>query len=210
MATPKTQIENATDKTSAATQQSRKNENQTGTGISNGSSTGKNSTLNDLFEDGLKDILSAERQLLQALPEMANAADNEELEDAFNQHLEHTRKQVQRIEKIFNRMGIDIEEKKCAAMEGLIEEGRKIISEFEMGPVRDSALIIGAQKIEHYEIASYGSLCELADVLNYQKAKDILGRTLEEEEETDELLSEIAMDINDEAYEISLEDENYQ
>jgi ferritin-like metal-binding protein YciE len=88
-------------------------------------------------------------------------------------------------------------------MEGLIEEGKKTISEFERGPVRDSALIIGAQKIEHYEIAAYGSLCELADVLGENKIHDLLGRTLDEEEETDSNLSEIAQDVNDEAYELS-------
>jgi ferritin-like metal-binding protein YciE len=88
-------------------------------------------------------------------------------------------------------------------MEGLIQEGRKVISEFERGPVRDSALIIGAQKIEHYEIAAYGSLCELADVLGENKIHDILGRTLDEEEETDLNLSDLAKDVNDEACELS-------
>jgi len=160
--------------------------------------------LHSLFETGLKDILSAERQLVQALPEVAQAADNEELEEAINTHLEQTKKHVARVEKVMERLGISkSEEEKCAAMEGLIEEGRKIIREFQRGAVRDSALIIGAQKIEHYEIAAYGSLCELADVLGEDKIHDLLGRTLDEEEETDQLLSDIAQSVNDEAVELS-------
>jgi len=160
--------------------------------------------LHSLLETGLKDVLSAERQLVQALPEVAQAADNEELEEAVNTHLEQTKKHVARLEKVMERLGISkTEEEKCAAMEGLIEEGRKIIREFERGAVRDSALIIGAQRIEHYEIAAYGSLCELADVLGEDKIHDLLGRTLDEEEETDQILSDIAQSVNDEAVELS-------
>jgi ferritin-like metal-binding protein YciE len=111
---------------------------------------------------------------------------------------------VERLEKIFNRLEIDKSEvESCKAMEGLIEEGNKIIEEYEEGHVRDSALIIGAQKVEHYEIASYGSLCELADVLRYPQIKNLLGRTLDEEEMTDEDLTGLAQEINDEAYEMS-------
>jgi len=164
-------------------------------------------TLEFLLEHGLKDIYSAETQLVAALPEVAQAVDNEELEEAINTHLEQTRKQVARLEKAFERMGIDKNDiEKCVAMEGLIEETRKIIQEFNRGAVRDSALIIGSQKIEHYEIASYGSLCELADVLGEDRLGDLLGKSLEEEEETDELLSEIAQDVNDEAAEMSMQE----
>jgi ferritin-like metal-binding protein YciE len=164
-------------------------------------------TLEFLLEHGLKDIYSAEKQLVDALPEVAQAADNEELEEAVNNHLEQTKKQVARLEKAFERMGIDKNDiEKCVAMEGLIEETRKIIQEFDRGAVRDSALIIGSQKIEHYEIASYGSLCELCDVLENERLGDLLGRSLEEEEETDELLSEIARDVNDEAAEMSMQE----
>jgi ferritin-like metal-binding protein YciE len=99
------------------------------------------------------------------------------------------------------------ESEKCVAMEGLIEETKKIIQEYPRGAVRDAALIIGAQKIEHYEIASYGSLCELCDVLGEERLGDLLGRSLEEEEETDELLSDIAQDVNDEAAEMSMQRE---
>ncbi len=180
----------------------------TSSGATSESSNGKSKShsLHELFEKGLKDIYSAEKQLVAALPEIAKAVDNEELEEAVNRHLEQTKKHVDRLEKIMERLHISKqEEEKCEAMAGLIEEGRKIISDFDRSPVRDSALIIGAQKIEHYEIASYGSLCELADVLGESKIHDLLGRTLDEEEETDQMLTEIAQEINDEAYELSVE-----
>jgi ferritin-like metal-binding protein YciE len=185
-------------------------EKESGAENKRGRESGNQKSLHGLFEKGLKDIYSAEKQLVEAIPEMAQAVDNEELEEAFNTHLEQTKKQVNRLEKIFERMSISkTEMEKCVAMEGLIEEGRKTIQEFERGPVRDSALIIGAQKIEHYEIAVYGSLCELADVLGEDRNGELLGRTLDEEEDTDQLLSEIAQDINDEAYELSEQEQVY-
>jgi ferritin-like metal-binding protein YciE len=166
-----------------------------------------NKTLDNLFEEGLKDIYSAEKQLIEALPLMAKAAYNEELQDAFENHLQQTKRQAERLEKIFDRLRIEKnEEEKCKAMEGLVAECQKVIDEFEESSVRDSALIIGAQKIEHYEIASYGSLCELADVLGYSKIAELLDRTLEEEEETDKNLTEIALDVNDEAFELEHEE----
>jgi ferritin-like metal-binding protein YciE len=164
----------------------------------------KKKSLSELFEKELKTAYSAETQLVEALPEIAKAADNEELEQAVNRHLEETRKHVSRIEKVFERLEISKNEiEKCMVMEGLIESGKKIIQEIDRSPVRDSALIIGAQKIEHHEIAVYGSLCELADVLGEDRIRDLLGRTLEEEEEADKLLTEIARDVNDEARELS-------
>ncbi len=200
----------------------KKNQNYSTNGSSNGStsngSSSKNGssksgkkpekTLEDLFEAELKDTYSAEKQLVEALPEMAKAADSEDLQDAFEKHLQETKRQVERIEKIFDRLDIDKdEEEKCAAMEGLIKEGKHIIREFDRSPVRDSALIIAAQKVEHYEIASYGSLCELADVLGYSNIADILGRSLQEEEKTDKDLTALAMDVNDEACEVSHREE---
>lgn len=185
------------------TQTAEERKTQTGNRNSTEKGNGKKD-LNTLFETALKDIYSAEKQLVQALPEVMQAADNEELEEAIQTHLEQTKKQVARLEKIMERLGISkSEEEKCAAMEGLVEESRKVIREFERGPVRDSAIIIGAQKIEHYEIAAYGSLCELADVLGEEKIHDLLGRTLDEEEQTDQFLTEIAQDVNDEAFELS-------
>ncbi len=161
-------------------------------------------TLDDLLKDGLKDIYSAEMQLIEALPEMAKACYSEELHEAFTMHLQQTKRHAERIEKIFSRLEIDKSEvEKCAAMEGLIKEGKKIIEEYEEGHVKDSALIIAAQKVEHYEIATYGSLCELCDVSGYHQFATLLGRTLEEEETTDKDLSHIAEMINDEAIEES-------
>jgi ferritin-like metal-binding protein YciE len=163
-------------------------------------------TLKDIFEKELKDVYDAEKQLVKALPEMAKAAYSEQLEEAILDHLEQTKKHVDRLEKIFSRLRIDRGAEKCPAMEGLITEGKKIIEEQEESPARDSALIIGAQKIEHYEIAAYGSLSELADVLGYHQVADILDRTLEEEEDTDAILTEIAEEVNDEAYELEDQD----
>ncbi len=166
--------------------------------------TGK--TLINLFEGELKDIYNAEKQLVEALPEMIEAAYNEDLQDALVAHLQQTKRHVERLEKIFDRLGIDKEDEEvCEAMQGLVSECRKIIAEFEQSPVRDSALIIAAQKIEHYEIASYGSLCELADVLGYAKIAEMLDRTLEEEESADKNLTIIAQDVNDDAFELEHE-----
>ncbi len=159
-------------------------------------------SLNDLLEDGLKDIYNAEKQLLKALPEMEKAACSQELQDAFAEHLLQTQDQVERLEDVFERLETNNKAEKCAAMEGLIEEGKKIISEYEEGAVRDAALIIASQKIEHYEIASYGSMCELAEVLGYYKIADILKRTLKEEGETDHLLTDIAKVVNEEAFDL--------
>lgn len=164
----------------------------------------KGKDLNALLESGLKDIYSAEKQLVEALPEVIQALDSDELEDAVNEHLEQTKKHVSRLEKIMERLRIPTDSAEpCEAMKGLIEEARKTIQEFERGPIRDSALIIGAQKIEHYEIAVYGSLCELSDVLGQHRTCDLLEKTLIEEKMTDEKLSEIAQTVNDEALEMS-------
>jgi ferritin-like metal-binding protein YciE len=173
------------------------------------SSIGKeHKTLNDLLQDGLKDVLSAEKQLVEALPEMAQAAYSEDLQDAFTKHLEQTKRHVERVQKVMSRLNISAQdEEECEAMKGLIEEGKEIIEKYESSPVRDSALIIAAQKVEHYEIAAYGSLCELCDVLGYSNLHDILGRTLDEEEETDKDLSVLAQEINDEAHELSMQTE---
>jgi ferritin-like metal-binding protein YciE len=160
-------------------------------------------TLRKLFEEGLKDIYNAEQQLIAALPELAQAAHNEELGEAITNHLEETKKQAERLEKIFTRLRVDKEGETCRAMEGLIEESKKIIAEWPESPVRDTALIIGAQKVEHYEMAAYGSLVELAEVLGFRKIAEILDRTLEEEENTDAILTDIAKDVNDEALEVS-------
>lgn len=195
-------------KSAYAASTAAKKASQNGNASKASASGKKQKTLKDLLEEGLKDVYSAEKQLVEALPEFAKACSSEDLEDAFTKHLQQTKRQAERIEKIFQRLGINkAEEKKCEAMEGLIKEGQKIIEEFDESPVRDSALIIGAQKIEHYEIAAYGSLCELADVLGLSKVAEILDRTLEEEENTDQELTQLAEEINDEAYELSEQQE---
>jgi ferritin-like metal-binding protein YciE len=170
---------------------------------SSSSKSGKES-LKQIFEELLQDTYSAEKQLIKALPELAKAANNEDLQEAFETHLKETEKQAQRLEKIFDRLRVEKEGKSpCKAMEGLIKESQEIIKEHSTGNSRDAALIIASQKVEHYEIASYGSLVELADVLGLDNIADVLERTLEEEKNTDELLSDIAQDVNDEAYEES-------
>jgi ferritin-like metal-binding protein YciE len=162
-------------------------------------------SLEDLLEKGLLEIYDAENQILKALPLMAKSCYNEDLEDAFNTHLVETRKHIERLEKIFRRLNIPFQEKQtsCEAMSGLISEATHIIENYPENHVRDAAIIIAVQKIEHYEIASYGSLCELSDVLGYWNICDLLGRTLDDEERTDIGLTGIAARINDNAYEMS-------
>lgn len=165
-------------------------------------------SLENLFEKNLKAIYSAEKQLLTALPEMAKAADDEDLQDIFTGHLQETKRHVERIEKIFDRLNIENkEEKTCKIMQVMIEEANKITTEFEAGPVRDSALVIAAQKVEYHEIAAYEALCELAEALGYNKISEILERTLTEEEDAENNLCCLVRDINDEAYEMQHEEE---
>ncbi len=164
-----------------------------------GNNSGK--SIKDVFEEELKDLYGAEKQLIKALPKIIDAAYSEELRDALSDHLEETQEQAKRIEKIFGMLGMDRESKKCKAMEGLIEESYSIIEDFEEGVVRDCALIIGAQKIEHYEIAAYGSLCELAEVMGKHRVAELFDESLEEEEKADRLLTEIAETVNNYALE---------
>lgn len=174
-----------------------------------GSKTGKES-LKKIFEELLQDTYNAEKQLLKALPEAAKAAYNEYLQDAFEHHFEQTKRQVERLEKVFDRLRIERGNETCEAMEGLIKEVKEIIDEHEKSIIRDVALIIASQKIEHYEIAAYGSLVELADVLGLSNTADLFERTLHEEKETDHRLSEIAQYVNDEAYDESAAEVDYR
>jgi ferritin-like metal-binding protein YciE len=151
------------------------------------------SLLEKFFLDQLKDIYYAEQQLVKALPEMQKAATTEELEDAFGDHLKQTERHVKRLEKVFQAINKNPEGKKCEAMDGLLKEARTIITETKEGSMtRDAALIIAAQKVEHYEIASYGGLVQLAITMGLHRAAEVLEKTLTEEEETDSLLTEIA------------------
>jgi ferritin-like metal-binding protein YciE len=160
---------------------------------SNGLKPSHGSYLQKFFVDQLKDIYYAEKELINGLTEMKNASSTEELEDAFDTHLKQTERHIKRLEKVFQLIGKNPEGKKCEAMDGLLKEGKNIISETEDGTLtRDAALIIAAQKIEHYEIASYGGLAQLAITMGMTRAADLLEKTLTEEEETDLLLTDIA------------------
>lgn len=151
--------------------------------------------LKELFVEELKDIYDAEKQLVKALPKMAKAAESEELRASFEEHLEITRMQVERLEEVFKLLGMAARGKTCEGMKGLIEEGQEAMEELE-GSTLDAALIASAQKVEHYEIATYGTLATFAEVLEMEEAKDLLGQTLEEEKEADEKLTGIAGQIN--------------
>jgi len=159
----------------------------------NSQSISANSKLKELFLELLQDIYWAEKKLVKTLPKMAEAATSDQLKQAFNTHLEQTRNHVSRLEQVFNSISEPAKSKKCPAMSGIAEEGEDIIDETEEGTAqRDAGLIIAAQKAEHYEIASYGGLAQLAETLGFAQAKNLLGQTLQEEEQTDKLLSQIA------------------
>ena len=165
-------------------------------GKSKNAKTGKrqiNSQLQKFFEDSLKDIYWAEKSLTKALPKMQKAATTQELKNAIEEHLAQTETQVVRLEQVFELIGKKAQAKKCEAMEGLIKEGESIIEETEEGSMtRDVGIIIAAQKVEHYEIATYGGLAQVATTMGLDEAADLLNETLDEEKETDQLLTEIA------------------
>jgi ferritin-like metal-binding protein YciE len=149
--------------------------------------------LQEFFVEELKDIYWAEKHLVKALPKMQKAATSEELATAFEDHLAVTEEQVSKLEQVFELLGEKARGKKCDAMEGLVSEGESIIEDTEEGSdTRDVALIIAAQKIEHYEIATYGGLTTLAKTLGNEDVANILGEILEEEKEADELLTQLA------------------
>jgi len=148
--------------------------------------------LEDLLKEDLKDVLNAENQILKALPKMIKKASNEELKSAFEEHLEQTKEQVNRVEKVMEALGMPARGKTCKAMKGIIEEGQEVMSEDAEDDVMDAALIAAAQKVEHYEIATYGTLCTYAELLGHSQAKKLLGQNLDEEKKTDELLTELA------------------
>ncbi|MEO8763890.1 MAG: ferritin-like domain-containing protein [Ginsengibacter sp.] len=156
--------------------------------------------LRDLFEDELKDIYWAEKALTKAIPKMAKNATSEELIDALNDHLEVTKGHVARLEESFKILGKAARAKKCEAMAGLVKEAEEIMEDTEEGMVRDAGIISAGQKVEHYEIASYGTLCAFAKTLGEDKVASLLQQTLVEEKEADQKLTEIAeTSINAEA-----------
>jgi ferritin-like metal-binding protein YciE len=156
-------------------------------------------TLKQLYVEELRDIYDAEKQLVKALPEMAEAATSERLRSGFEKHLEQTKEHARRLEQIFNELGEKATGKKCKAMQGLVAEGSEMIEEDFEGEVKDAGLISAAQRVEHYEIAAYGTVRNFASVLGQQNAASLLEKTLNEEKETDEKLTELSDGINAEA-----------
>lgn len=156
-------------------------------------STMESSQLMQLFEDELKDIYWAENALVKAIPKMIKNATSKELGQALSSHLEETREQITRLETIFSLIEVKAESKKCEAMEGLIKEAKEIMESCEEGSMCDAGIIAAAQKVEHYEIATYGTLRQFAETLEMPKVVELLEKTLQEEKEADLHLSEVAM-----------------
>lgn len=149
-------------------------------------------SLNELFVHELRDLYSAEQQIVAALPKMANAATAADLRQAFNDHLQQTRNQVHRLDQIFNKIGKTHDGQKCEAMEGIIKEGEKVVQAHGDSAVKDAALIAAAQRVEHYEMAGYGAARTYAKELGYSEAADLLQQTLDEEGNTDKKLTKLA------------------
>jgi ferritin-like metal-binding protein YciE len=162
-----------------------------------------NENLKKLYVDELKDLFSAENQLVKALPKMAKAASSEELRAGFEKHLEQTKGHVQRLEEIFQSLDESPKGKKCVGMEGLVKEGSEVMEEDFEGAVLDAGLIGAARRVEHYEIAAYTAVCEFAKVLGQPKHASLLEKTLAEETQTDEKLATLAKEINTRANEDS-------
>ena len=148
-------------------------------------------SLEKLFVEELKDVYNAEKQLLRALPRMAKAADSPELQQAFTRHAKDTEGQIQRLERVFQEVGQSARGKTCKGMQGLVEEGKEVMEKDGEGPVIDAALIASAQRVEHYEIAAYGCLRTYAQLLGLPQAVELLQQTLEEEEATDKILTQL-------------------
>jgi ferritin-like metal-binding protein YciE len=149
-------------------------------------------SLNDVLQEQLEDLHSAETQLIQALPKMAQAAHNDELKQAIEHHLEETRGHVKRVEEALGELGISMPTEECKAMKGLIAEGEELIQKDGDPTAKDAALIGAAQRVEHYEIAAYGTARQLADDCGYDSIKDLMDQTLDEESQADKLLTKIA------------------
>jgi ferritin-like metal-binding protein YciE len=163
-------------------------------------------TLNDLFRDTLKDIFYAEKKILTSLPKMAKAAQNADLKAAFEKHHAQTEEQIARLEKVFASIDQKPQGKKCDAIEGILAEGKEIMEEYKGSAALDAGLISAAQAVEHYEITRYGTLATWADELGNDDGAKLLKETLNEEEETDEALSELAESvINQEAQQAAAE-----
>jgi ferritin-like metal-binding protein YciE len=156
--------------------------------------------LRKLYEEDLKDIYWAEKYLVKSLAKMEKASASEELKKAFENHMEQTKQHIIRLEKVFEVSDLKVAGRRCEAMEGITKEAENVIEEFEKGIVCDAGLIIAAQKVEHYEMATYGSLRSLAHTLEIDEASKLLQQTLNEEGETDKMLTSLSEKINTQAY----------
>lgn len=152
----------------------------------------KLATLQDLFVDEIRDLYNAEQQVVKALPKMAKASHSPELQNAYQMHLEQTKNQVERLKQIFEELNLPVRGKACKGMEGIISEGEELLKENADPDVKDAGLIASAQKVEHYEISSYGTARTYAQHLGYTNAARLLQQTLEEERQTDEKLTSLA------------------
>ncbi len=152
-------------------------------------------SLQQLYVNELRDLMSAEHMILKALPKMAEKASHSGLKEAFRMHEQQTRQHVQRLEQVFSMIGMKAEEKTCKGMEGIIEEGQEVMKEYNDSDVLDAALIAAAQRVEHYEIAAYGCVRTYANVLGLTKQEDLLQQTLNEEGTTDHRLTQIADEV---------------
>jgi ferritin-like metal-binding protein YciE len=150
-------------------------------------------SIEELFIHECKDLLSAEKQLVKALPKMAKGAGNERLRSAFEEHLEQTKTHVDRLEQVFSLLGKTARAEHCKGMEGLLEEGSELLEEEGDATVKDAAIIGAAQKVEHYEISGYGSARTLAELLGHQEAVELLQQTLDEEKAADAKLTKLAL-----------------
>ena len=156
-------------------------------------------SLQELYVEQLQDLYDAEQQIIKALPKMIEAAQSGELRDALTEHLEVTRKQADRVEKICQELGEDAKGEKCKGMEGVLKEGSDLVKDVDNEDVRDAAIIAAAQRVEHYEMAGYGTARTYATLLGFDDAASALEETLEEEKEADEKLSSLAKELNVEA-----------
>lgn len=156
-------------------------------------------TAEELFVDELKDIYSAEKQAVRAYPRLTKAVQSEELKEAMQEHLEQTKGQIERLDRIFEILESRAGNKTCEGMRGLIEEATTQAEKIEKGPVLDAAIIGALQRVEHYEIAAYGTVATLAEAMGHEEVKELLGETLDEEKETDQRLTAVAESVNSEA-----------
>ena len=153
------------------------------------------SPLHEAFLDEIADVYSAEQQITKALPRLIKAVQSDELREALERHLEETERQTQRLDEAIQKIGAPMKRKKCKGMEGLLEEAREMAEEYKGDPALDAVIIAGAQKVEHYEIAAYGTLCEWARQMGHDEIAHLLEETLEEEKNADETLTEIAENL---------------